>query len=145
RIDSRPGLGFDGGNPLPGPADATGRYRRLERRAARRTGEPRRHDRHRDRRNPRLRGDSLMSTWRTSADIGGLPGFGRVEPEADEPLFHASWEPMAMAITLALGATGRWTIDHSRSQRESLPLERYRANTYYQIWLDALEAQERRV
>ncbi len=80
-------------------------------------------------------------TWRTSADIGGLPGFGRVEPEADEPLFHASWEPAAMAITLALGATGRWTIDHSRSARESLPLERYRSNTYYQIWLDALEAQ----
>lgn len=82
-----------------------------------------------------------MCAWRTSADIGGLPGFGRVEPEVDEPLFHASWEPAAMAMTLALGATGRWTIDHSRSERESLPLERYRSNTYYQIWLDALEAQ----
>lgn len=82
-----------------------------------------------------------MSHWRTSADIGGMPGFGRVEPEADEPLFHARWEPMAMAITVALGASGRWTIDHSRSQRESLPVERYRSNTYYQIWLDALEAQ----
>ncbi len=82
-----------------------------------------------------------MSQWRTSADIGGMPGFGRVEPETDEPLFHASWEPMAMAITVALGASGRWTIDHSRSQRESLPVERYRSNSYYQIWIDALEAQ----
>ncbi|MCO5118960.1 MAG: nitrile hydratase subunit beta [Burkholderiaceae bacterium] len=83
----------------------------------------------------------MTGIWRTSADLGGLPGFGRVEPEADEPLFHASWEPMAMAITVALGASGRWTIDHSRSARESLPVERYRANTYYQIWLDALETQ----
>ncbi|MFA7503162.1 MAG: nitrile hydratase subunit beta [Burkholderiaceae bacterium] len=82
-----------------------------------------------------------MGTWRTSADIGGLPGFGPVEPETDEPLFHASWEPAAMAITVALGASGRWTIDHSRATRESLPLERYRSNTYYQIWLDALDAQ----
>lgn len=82
-----------------------------------------------------------MSLWRTSADIGGMHGFGPVEPEVDEPLFHAAWEPMAMAITVALGASGRWTIDHSRAQRESLPVERYRSNTYYQIWIDALEKQ----
>lgn len=82
-----------------------------------------------------------MAVWRTSADIGGLRGFGPVRPEQDEPLFHAAWERKAMSLTLAIGASGRWTIDHSRSARESLPVERYRADTYYQIWLDALDEQ----
>lgn len=85
-----------------------------------------------------------MAVWRTSADIGGLHGFGPVDPEQDEPLFHADWERRAMSLTLAIGAAGRWSIDHSRATRESLPLTVYRANSYYQIWLDALDVQMQR-
>ncbi|TMJ64978.1 MAG: nitrile hydratase subunit beta, partial [Alphaproteobacteria bacterium] len=25
-------------------------------------------------------------------DMGGMDGFGRVEPERNEPVFHAPWE-----------------------------------------------------
>ncbi|WP_422085688.1 nitrile hydratase subunit beta [Variovorax sp.] len=73
----------------------------------------------------------------TRADLGGLPGFGPVTPEPEGELFHAAWEPRALALTLAMGATGSWNIDASRAVRETLP--DYRNLSYYQIWLAALE------
>ncbi len=72
-------------------------------------------------------------------DMGGQMGFGPVLPEANEPPFHADWERRALAITLACGAMGHWSIDASRHARESLhPLE-YLSSTYYEIWTKALE------
>ena len=73
----------------------------------------------------------------THADLGGQPGFGPVTPEPEGELFHADWEPRALALTLAMGATGSWNIDASRAVRETLP--NYRDLSYYQIWLGALE------
>jgi nitrile hydratase beta subunit len=73
----------------------------------------------------------------THADLGGQPGFGPVTPEPEGELFHADWEPRALALTLAMGATGSWNIDASRAVRETLP--DYRDLSYYQIWLSALE------
>jgi nitrile hydratase len=72
-------------------------------------------------------------------DMGGMQGFGPVQPEADEPLFHADWEARALAITVAMGASGQWNIDLSRSARESLPPAVYLNSSYYQIWLLGLE------
>jgi nitrile hydratase len=72
-------------------------------------------------------------------DMGGMQCFGPVQPEADEPLFHAPWERRALALTLAMGATGLWNIDQSRSARESLPAAVYLGSSYYEIWIRALE------
>lgn len=36
-------------------------------------------------------------------------------------VFHAAWEARILAVTLALGATGNWNLDMSRSAREVLP------------------------
>lgn len=72
-------------------------------------------------------------------DMGGLQGFGPVRPEAHEPLFHAAWEARAMALTVAMGASGQWNIDLSRACRESLPPAVYLASSYYEIWIRALE------
>jgi nitrile hydratase beta subunit len=77
-------------------------------------------------------------TYETHADLGGQEGHGAVTPEPEGELFHASWEPMALAITLAMGATGTWTIDESRSVRETCP--DYASLTYYQLWIAALSA-----
>ncbi|BEP67789.1 MULTISPECIES: nitrile hydratase subunit beta [unclassified Variovorax] len=76
-------------------------------------------------------------TYTTHADLGGQPGFGPVTPEPEGELFHGAWEPRALALTLAMGATGSWNIDTSRAARETLP--DYRDLSYYQIWLGALE------
>ncbi len=72
-------------------------------------------------------------------DMGGMQGYGPVIVEENEPLFHHAWEPRALAIVLAMGATGKWNIDWSRSVRESLPPALYLSIDYYQIWIEALE------
>ncbi|MBS0452347.1 MAG: nitrile hydratase subunit beta [Proteobacteria bacterium] len=71
------------------------------------------------------------------ADLGGQRVPGVIVPEAEGDLFHAAWEPRALALTLAMGATGSWNIDASRSARETLP--DYARLSYYQIWLAAME------
>ena len=72
-------------------------------------------------------------------DLGGAMGFGPVSPEPGEPTFHAAWEKRALALTLAAGAMGHWSIDESRHARESLHPADYYASTYYEIWIKALE------
>lgn len=71
-------------------------------------------------------------------DLGGSQGHGPVRPELNEPLFHAPWERQAMAMTVAMGASGQWNIDQMRSARESLPPAQYLSLSYYQIWVQAL-------
>ncbi len=51
-------------------------------------------------------------------DLGGAMGFGAVVPEAEDVRFHAAWEKRALALTLAAGAAGRWSIDEGRHARE---------------------------
>ncbi len=71
------------------------------------------------------------------ADIGGRSGFGPVVPEPEGAMFHATWEPRVHAVTVALGATGSWNLDMTRSARETLP--DYLNLTYYEVWLGGLE------
>lgn len=72
-----------------------------------------------------------------AADLGGMMGFGPVVD--DGQLFHADWERRALALTLAMGAAGRWSIDASRHARETLPPAQYLSSSYYAIWIAALE------
>jgi nitrile hydratase len=72
-------------------------------------------------------------------DMGGLKWSGPVQPEPNEPVFHAEWERRAFAITLAMGMPGGWNIDMSRFAREDRPPEDYLSKSYYQIWLAGLE------
>lgn len=76
-------------------------------------------------------------SYRSHADLGGQVGHGRVVPEPEGELFHASWEPQAFALTLAMGATGAWNIDMGRSARETLP--NYEALSYYALWIEGLQ------
>ena len=72
-------------------------------------------------------------------DMGGRRDFGPINPETNEPLFHAEWERRALGLTLAMGATGQWNIDISRAARESLPEATYLSSSYYRIWILGLE------
>jgi len=72
-------------------------------------------------------------------DLGGLHGLGPVQPESNEPVFHAAWERRAFAITLAMGAHGQWNLDQSRHARENTDPLTYLSQSYYEIWLRGLE------
>ena len=72
-------------------------------------------------------------------DMGGMHGFGKVEPEPNEPVFHAPWEGRTYAINRALGFTGIWTIDETRAGIERLPPEVYLGSSYYRKWELRLE------
>jgi nitrile hydratase len=72
-------------------------------------------------------------------DMGGMDGFGKVEVEPNEPMFHAEWEGRVLAMVRAMGAAGAFNIDTSRFYREMLPPDVYLASSYYQKWLLGLE------
>ena len=58
-------------------------------------------------------------------------------PEPEGELFHAAWEPRALALTLAMGAHRQLEHRHEPRARETLP--DYARLSYYQIWIAALE------
>ncbi|MFM0670393.1 nitrile hydratase subunit beta [Paraburkholderia sediminicola] len=72
-------------------------------------------------------------------DLGGMQAFGPICPDNDISPFHADWERKVHAITLAMGAIGKWNIDMSRAARESLPPAQYLSSSYYQIWFEGLK------
>ena len=75
-------------------------------------------------------------------DLGGQSDYGLVnpKPESDEELFTADWERRIFAITLAVGALGKWNLDQSRYCRERQSQEVYLQNIYYRNWLIGLES-----
>ena len=65
-------------------------------------------------------------------DMGGVPGYGPVEPEVDEPVFHHEWE--GRVFGLATSVRGGL----SRRVLEGLDPDDYMSG-YYQRWMMALE------
>jgi nitrile hydratase subunit beta len=70
-------------------------------------------------------------------DMGGRGGFGAVQAEANEPVFHAAWE--ARLFALANLVDGGWTLDEDRHANECRSPQDYLRSSYYETWLSALE------
>lgn len=73
-------------------------------------------------------------------DMGGLHGFGEVDVEEDEPVFHARWEGRVYAMTQVIDTTGIWNLDEHRHEIELMPSQDYIADGYYGRWLFAMES-----
>jgi nitrile hydratase subunit beta len=71
-------------------------------------------------------------------DMGGEHGMGPIQPEKDEPVFHAPWEGRVYAINRTLGAWRKWNIDASRHGVELLAPADYFRMSYYERWLERL-------
>jgi len=71
-------------------------------------------------------------------DLGGMEGFGRVEREDAEPVFHARWEAEVLAMNRAGGGRGLYNIDEFRHAIERMRPASYLAATYYEKWLDGI-------
>jgi nitrile hydratase subunit beta len=71
-------------------------------------------------------------------DLGGAMGFGPINPEPNEPVFHETWEGRMFALSFSFRGT-KETIDASRHRHENTPPANYLASSYYQIWLGSFE------
>jgi nitrile hydratase len=76
-------------------------------------------------------------------DVGGQTGFGPVPADTEGgggPPFDADWEARVFALSRVLLERGVFNSDEFRDAIERLPPERYLSASYYQRWLEAIEA-----
>lgn len=71
-------------------------------------------------------------------DLGGMQGFGPVEREENEPVFHWAWEAAVLAMMRAGGSRGLFNIDEFRHGIERMAPADYLRATYYEKWLDGV-------
>jgi nitrile hydratase beta subunit len=71
-------------------------------------------------------------------DMGGMHGMGPAEAEANEPVFHRSWEGRIFAMNRATGAWRKWNLDASRHSKELIPPAEYLRMSYYERWVAGL-------
>ena len=69
-------------------------------------------------------------------DLGGVQGFGRVEVEANEPVFHAEWERRAFRLSTAAMLGGY--VSGLRHAIERMDPVWYLSSPYYEHWLTAV-------
>lgn len=72
-------------------------------------------------------------------DLGGMQGFGRVDREEREPVFHERWEGRVRAMMTAGLRLGLYNLDEFRWALERMDPARYLAAGYYEKWLSAIE------
>ena len=80
-------------------------------------------------------------------DLGGMHGFGRVEVEPGEPVFHDRWEGRVLGMVYQVVGYGWANIDAFRHGIERTDPVDYLTLGYYGRWLASLERilVERRV
>jgi nitrile hydratase subunit beta len=75
-------------------------------------------------------------------DTGGMTGYGPVQYQRDEPVFHYEWEGRTLSILTWMHLKGISWWDKSRFFREKMGNENYvneLRNSYYSHWLSAAE------
>src|ERR1700716_2374323 len=65
-----------------------------------------------------------------------MHGFGRVQREENEPVFHAPWEGRVLGISRACSVQQIFNIDESRHAIERMEPVDYLRSSYYERWLD---------
>lgn len=73
-------------------------------------------------------------------DLGGMHGFGPINPEKDEPIFHEDWQKHMLALFPATFVLGFYNIDQFRHEIERMGAAEYLGSSYYEHWLHALES-----
>lgn len=72
-------------------------------------------------------------------DMGGMHGFGPINPPAEEPVFSEEWERRMFATYMAVICGGNYNIDEHRHAIERIEGVEYLTGTYYEHWLHANE------
>ena len=71
-------------------------------------------------------------------DMGGMHGFGSVERETDEPVFHHEWEGKVLALARISMAGGHFNLDEFRHAMERIQPVDYHSFSYYERWLEGI-------
>jgi nitrile hydratase beta subunit len=74
-------------------------------------------------------------------DLGGMHGFGSVEIETDEPVFHDDWEKRVFAMSMAAPFVVEFGDDQFRRQIENLLPQQYLKSSYYELWFEGMVGQ----
>ncbi len=72
-------------------------------------------------------------------DLGGMHGMGPINPEPNEPVFHAPWERTVFGLFMAVFAGGHFNVDEFRHAIERMDAVHYLQSPYYEHWLHAIE------
>lgn len=73
-------------------------------------------------------------------DCGGRHGYGPIDIDPEQPIFHADWERRMFGMFILAFAGGHFNIDQFRSAIEQMRPAEYLESPYYEHWLHALEA-----
>jgi nitrile hydratase len=68
-------------------------------------------------------------------DLGGMQGFGPVDVEPDEPVFHEPWERRAALITFGSFLSGTSNGGQFRHSIERMDAAHYLESSYYEHWI----------
>jgi nitrile hydratase len=71
-------------------------------------------------------------------DLGGLEGFGPVEVEHDEPVFHEDWDRRTFRLSVAAGRALGYTGGAFRHSIERMDPGHYLTSSYYEHWLTGI-------
>jgi nitrile hydratase len=73
-------------------------------------------------------------------DLGGREGFGPVDTNETEEVFHEEWEARIYAMVRAMSRPKDWNIDWFRHCRELIEPTDYLSRPYYDQWLQTYAA-----
>lgn len=71
-------------------------------------------------------------------DLGGMDGFGPVDVEANEPVFHRPWERVVFGLVVAISAQRITNVHAHRHAIERMDPVHYLSSSYYEHWLTGL-------
>jgi nitrile hydratase len=71
-------------------------------------------------------------------DLGGMDGFGTVEVEVNEPVFHHGWERLVFGLTAATSPQRAGNVHLFRHAIERMDPTHYLGSPYYEHWLTGL-------
>lgn len=72
-------------------------------------------------------------------DMGGMQGYGPIDIEQNEPVFHDDWERRMFSMFLAVFAGGHYNIDEFRHSIERMDPADYLRTTYYEHWMSSMQ------
>ena len=71
-------------------------------------------------------------------DLGGMQGFGAVDVESDEPVFHEPWEGRVFGLAGGALGAGGFNTPMFRHAIERMEPGHYLTSGYYEHWLTAV-------